>query len=100
MWLTSESRRADGVALIATLGTPRQVGPYWSTRATVAGARADGTDRSVAIISRLAPPVEAGERVLVAGVMFDGDAIWASDVRPVSPEAVANQPAESGGGQE
>ena len=99
MWLTSQSRRADGVTLIAVLGTSRQVGPYWSTPATISGANADGTDRSVAIISRLAPPAEAGDRVVIAGVMFDGDAIWAADMRPVAPEPVATQP-ESGIEQE
>ena len=92
MWLTSQSRRADGVTLIAVLGTPRQVGPYWSTPATISGANADGTDRSVAIISRSAPPAEAGDQVVIAGVMFDGDAIWAADMRPVAPESGATQP--------
>ena len=92
MWLTSQSRRLDGVALIATLGTARQVGPYWSTRATISGASADRTDRTMAIISRVAPPADAGDRVVVSGVMFDGDAIWAADMRPVAPEPVATQP--------
>ena len=26
-----------------------------------------------------------GERVVVSGVMFDGDAIWAADIRPIVP---------------
>lgn len=86
MWLTSHSRKADGVSLVAVLGTARRVGPYWSTAATIAGGNADGTDRSVAIISRVAPPADAGDRVLVSGVMFDGDAVWAADMRPVVAE--------------
>ncbi len=85
MWLTSQKRRADGVSLVVTLGPSRQVGPYWSTRAMVSGAELDGTDRTLAIISRLAPPTDIGERVVVSGVMFDGDAIWAADMRPVLP---------------
>ena len=85
MWLTSQKRQADGVSLVVTLGPSRQVGPYWSTRAMVSGAELDGTDRTMAIISRLAPPTDMGERVVVSGVMFDGDAIWAADMRPILP---------------
>jgi len=85
MWLTSQKRRADGVSLIVTLGPSRQVGPYWSTRAMVSGAELDGTDRTMAIISRFAPPTDMGERVMVSGVMFDGDAIWVADMRPIVP---------------
>jgi hypothetical protein len=40
----------------------------------------------MAIISRLAPPTDMGERVMVSGVMFDGDAIWAADMRPIVPQ--------------
>ena len=94
MWLTSQKRRADGVSLIVTLGPSRQVGPYWSTRAMVSGAELDGTDRTMAIISRFAPPIDMGERVMVSGVMFDGDAIWVADMRPIVP------PPSSESGQE
>jgi hypothetical protein len=84
MWLTSQKRRADGVALVVTLGPSRQVGPYWSTRGQIDDSRTDGDDRTIAIISRLAPPADAGERVVVSGVMFDGDAVWAADMRPAA----------------
>jgi hypothetical protein len=83
MWLTKQKRQADGVALLATLESARQVGPYWSTRAIVSGVNEDGTDRTVAIISRLPPPADVGERVMVSGVLFDGDTVWAAEVRPV-----------------
>jgi len=85
MWLASQKRRGDGVALVATLGDSRQVGPYWSTRVSLTGGNADGSDRGMSIISRLAPPADAGDRVVVSGVMFDGDALWAADMRPVAP---------------
>ena len=82
--MTSQKRQADGIAVLATLETPRQVGPYWSTKGVVRGASAGGTDRTVAIISRLPPPADApGNRYLVTGVIFDGDAVWATDVRAV-----------------
>jgi hypothetical protein len=90
MWLASQKRRADGVSLVVTLGASRQVGPYWSTRALVSAAQADGADRSMAIISRLAPPADTGDRVVVSGVMFDGDAVWAADMRPVAPQPVSD----------
>jgi hypothetical protein len=90
MWLTTQKRRADGISLVVTLGPSRQVGPYWSTRGVVAGAQADGTDRSLAIISRLAPPANTGDRVVVSGVMFEGDAVWAADMRPVADPPLAD----------
>ena len=90
MWLTAQKRRADGISLIVTLGPSRQVGPYWSTRGVVAGGQSDGTDRSLSIISRLAPPADTGDRVVVSGVMFEGDAVWAADMRPVADPPLAD----------
>jgi hypothetical protein len=90
MWLTAQKRRADGISLVVTLGPSRQVGPYWSTRGVVAGAQADGTDRSLSIISRLAPPADTGDRVVVSGVMVEGDAVWAADMRPVAAPPLAD----------
>lgn len=89
MWMTSQKRQSDGVILVATVENVRRVGPYWSTRAAIVGsadgASADeGTARSVAIISRTQPAADVGDRVLVSGVLFDGDAVWAVDVRPLA----------------
>ncbi|MEI6240551.1 MAG: hypothetical protein WCR51_09180 [Planctomycetia bacterium] len=83
MWLSSKKRPADGAVLLATFDAARQVGPYWSTRVTVDGAES----RSVAVISRVEPRVDPGSRVLVTGVLFDGDVVWASDVRPIEKKA-------------
>ncbi|NBT12444.1 MAG: hypothetical protein EBS56_02475, partial [Planctomycetia bacterium] len=77
MWLTSRRRPADGAVLLATFEGARQVGPYWSSRITVQGAE----PRSVAVISRTQPQAEAGATVMVTGVLFDGDVVWASDCR-------------------
>jgi len=90
MWLTTQKRQADGISLVVTLGPSRKVGPYWSTRGVVAGAQSDGTDRSLSIISRLAPPADTGDRVVVSGVMFEGDAVWAADMRPVADTPLAD----------
>jgi hypothetical protein len=65
------------------------VGPYWSTRAALADGGDDGTTRSVAIISRTQPAADVGDRVLVSGVLFDGAAVWAVDVRPLAATPVS-----------
>ncbi len=99
MWLTTEKRRADGISLVAALNESRQVGPYWSTRVVVAAGNRDGTDRSISLISRLAPPADPGTLVLVSGVMFDGDAVWAADMRPIAPPLEVPEDAASPGGE-
>lgn len=83
LWLSSKKRTADGAMLLATFDSARQVGPYWSTRVTVDGAE----PRPVAVISRVEPQVQPGARVLVTGVLFDGDVVWASDMRPLEKRA-------------
>jgi len=83
MWLTSRRRPADGAVLLATFEGARQVGPYWSSRITVQGAE----PRSVAVISRTEPQAEAGATVMVTGVLFDGDVVWASDCRTLGEKS-------------
>ena len=90
LWLTSKKRTADGAMLLATFDTARQVGPYWSTRVTIDGAE----PRTVAVISRVEPQVDPGARVLVMGVLFDGDVVWASDVRPLEKSEKKAAPVE------
>lgn len=82
LWLSSKKRTADGAMLLATFDSARQVGPYWSTRVTIDGVE----PRSVAVISRIEPRVQPGTRVLVTGVLFDGDVVWASDMRPLEKQ--------------
>ncbi|NDC54261.1 MAG: hypothetical protein EBZ74_08205 [Planctomycetia bacterium] len=77
MWLSARKRAADGTVLLATFDGTRQVGPYWSTRITVEAAE----PRTVSVISRVEPRAEPGDRVLVLGVLFDGDVVWASECR-------------------
>ena len=85
MWLGSKRRAADGAMLLATFEGARQVGPYWSIRITVDGAE----PRSVNVISRAKPSIEAGQQVLVTGVVFDGDVVWATDCRPLAVRKVS-----------
>jgi hypothetical protein len=85
MWLSSKKRPVDGAVLVATFNGTRQVGPYWSSSITVAGKE----PKTVAIISRREPAVSAGEQVLVTGVVFDGDVLWATDCRQLEKAAAA-----------
>lgn len=80
MWLGSKKRAVDGAVLLATFDGVRRVGPYWSILVTVDGAE----PLSVNVISRTEPKIEPGERVLVTGVVFDGDVIWAADCRSLA----------------
>lgn len=82
-WLTSKKRTADGAMLLATFESARQVGPYWSARVTIDGVE----PQSVAVISRAEPRIDPGTRVLVSGVLFDGDVVWASDMRSLEKKA-------------
>ena len=75
MWLTSKKRPGNGAVLVATFDGVRQVGPYWSSSITLGGDQ----PRAVSIISRRAPAANAGEQVLVSGLVFDGDVLWATD---------------------
>jgi len=83
MWLGSKKRAVDGAMLLATFDGARQVGPYWSMLVTVDGVE----PLSVNVISRTEPTLEPGERVLVTGVVFDGDVVWATDCRPLAKKA-------------
>lgn len=80
MWLGSKKRAVDGAMLLATFDGARKVGPYWSMLVTVDGAE----PLSVNVISRTEPTLEPGERVLVTGVVFDGDVVWATDCRSLA----------------
>jgi hypothetical protein len=84
-WLSSKKRPVDGAVLVATFNDKRQVGPYWSSSITVSGKE----PKTVAIISRREPSASAGEQVLVTGVLFDGDALWAADCRRLEKAAAA-----------
>jgi|694.fasta_scaffold36701_5 hypothetical protein len=83
MWLGSKKRAVDGAMLLATFDGARQVGPYWSMLVTVDGAE----PLSVNVISRTEPTLEPGERVLVTGVVFDGDVVWATDCRSLAKKS-------------
>jgi hypothetical protein len=76
MWLASEKRPSDGAILVATLEAARPVGPWWGGRLTVGGE----TSQRLSFLSRSAPRAEAGEQVIVVGVLGDPGTIWAVDI--------------------
>lgn len=86
-WFSYPARQASGVMVPGVLAGTRRVGPYWCS--TVTMAEAGGRSRDLAIISRTEPAVVAGARVLVTGLIIDGDVVWASDVCSATPEGVA-----------
>lgn len=93
MWLAAQKRRADGIVLVATVESSRKLGPYWSTRVAVAGT--DGEGRAATVISRLQPAADIGEPIMITGVLFDADTVWAADTRPLAgrPAVDADMPA-------
>jgi len=76
MWLASEKRPSDGAILVATLEAARPVGPWWGGRLMVGGE----TSQRLSFLSRSAPRAEAGEQVIVVGVLGDPGTIWAVDI--------------------
>ena len=93
MWLAAQKRRADGIVLVATVESSRKLGPYWSTRVATAGP--DGEGRPATVISRLQPAADIGEPIMIMGVLFDADTVWAADTRPLAgrPAVDADMPA-------
>jgi hypothetical protein len=93
MWLASEKRPSDGAILIATLEAARPVGPWWGGRLTVGGE----TSQRLSFLSRNAPRAEAGEPVIVVGVLGESGTIWAVDIGniPATGETV-NQAVDPG----
>lgn len=78
-WLDFTKRPSDGVVLPVTIQSSRKIGPNWSTKVTLPLAK--GGDREIVVLSRAEPAAVPGDLVLVIGTLFDGDVIWAADVR-------------------
>ncbi|MCE9630615.1 MAG: hypothetical protein K8S94_07855 [Planctomycetia bacterium] len=99
-WLAYAKRGGDGLVMPATFTGSRQVGPYWSSRVTI--AEAGGGARELSIISRAEPAALPGDVILITGLAMDGDVVWASDMRSTTAadangaaaEPAAVQPAE------
>ncbi|MEI6037423.1 MAG: hypothetical protein WCQ91_05825, partial [Planctomycetota bacterium] len=58
-------------------------GPYWSTSVTLPGTE----PRGISLISRAEPAAAAGDEVVITGVLFDGDTVWATDCRRLEKSA-------------
>lgn len=87
-WVAFRKRPADGVLLVAMLDDVKKVGPYWCS--TVSLEMADGSTKQVSVISRIEPQAAAGDRAVVAGVVFDDDVVWATDCRRLEAATTAD----------
>lgn len=82
-WLAFARRDSEGILLPVTFDSAKKVGPYWRSKVQLG----DGDDaRELAIITREEPAAVAGDTLLVTGIVFDGDVIWAADVRSPAAE--------------
>jgi hypothetical protein len=86
-WLDYAKRPSDGVVLPVTFQASRRVGPYWSSRVTLALPK--GATRELTVLSRAEPAAVQGDAVMLTGMLFDGEVIWAADVRPQAPQGGA-----------
>ena len=83
MWVKTKKRPLDGAVFTATFDATRKVGPYWSTSVTLPGTE----PRGISLISRAEPAAAAGDEVVITGVLFDGDTVWATDCRRLEKSA-------------
>ncbi len=80
-WLDFTKRPSDGVVLPVTIQSSRKIGPNWSSKVTLPLPK--GGVREIVVLSRVEPAAVPGDLVLVIGTLFDGDVVWAADVRPL-----------------
>ncbi len=81
-WLDYAKRPSDGVVLPVTFQASRRVGPYWSSKVTLAMPK--GGTRELTVLSRAEPAAVQGDAVMLTGMVFDGNLVWAADVRPLA----------------
>lgn len=81
IWMRAKSRPSEGIIFPAVmpLEAPRSVGPWWIT--TLRGSD-DPESVVLTVIGREPPSAEAGEQVVVLGVILEGGVIWATECRP------------------
>jgi hypothetical protein len=82
-WLEYARRDSEGILLPVTFGSARKVGPYWRSKVQLGDGDAA---RELAIITREEPSAAAGDVLIVTGIVFDRDVIWAADVRSSAAE--------------
>ena len=82
-WLAYARRDSEGILLPVRFNSSKKIGPYWRSKVQLG----EGDDaRELAIITREEPAAVAGDMLFVTGIVFDGDVIWAADVRPPAAE--------------
>jgi hypothetical protein len=93
-WIRFSKRGSAGIVLPVTFDSAARLGPFWSAKVLID----DGTGKTeeIALVSRAEPAALAGDKLVVTGLLLDGDVIWASDWRkPGAEEPAADKPAAS-----
>ncbi len=83
-WIGFKKRSSAGIVLPVTFDSATRLGPFWSAKVLLDDG--NGAMTELAIVSRSEPAALAGDRVIVTGLLLDGDVIWATDVRKPSTE--------------
>lgn len=93
-WIGFKKRSSAGIVLPVTFDSATRLGPFWSAKVLLDDG--NGAMTELAIVSRSEPAALAGDRVIVTGLLLDGDVIWATDVRkPSTEKPAAEKPAAS-----
>lgn len=98
-WIGFKKRSSAGIVLPVTFDSATRLGPFWSAKVLLDDG--NGVMTEMAIVSRSEPAALAGDRVIVTGLLLDGDVIWATDVRkpstekPSTEKPAADKPAAS-----
>jgi hypothetical protein len=86
-WIGFSKRGSAGIVLPVTFDSATRLGPFWSAKVLI--DKGEGDMEELAIVSRTEPAALTGDRVIVTGLLLDGDVIWATDCRKPSTEKPA-----------
>lgn len=88
-WIGFSKRGSAGIVLPVTFDSATRLGPFWSAKVLI--DKGEGDMEELAIVSRAEPAALTGDRVIVTGLLLDGDVIWATDCRKPSTEKPATE---------
>lgn len=86
-WIGFKKRGSAGIVLPVTFDSATRLGPFWSAKVLLDDGT--GTMEELAIVSRSEPAALTGDRIIVTGLLLDGDVIWATDCRKPTTEKPA-----------
>lgn len=83
-WMLATKRSSQGVVIPGELRAERQIGSVWAATLQLGADELQPSEATV--LSRSRPEVAEGSRVVAAGVIVDGDVIWASAWGPLDEQ--------------